>query len=46
MMYLILDELKKKSAKAEVNTRQNQQYSLMLNSNIISQNKSLPIYFY
>jgi hypothetical protein len=24
MMYLILDELKKKSAKAEVNTRQNQ----------------------
>jgi len=27
MMYLILDELKKKSAKAEVNTRQNQQYS-------------------
>jgi len=24
MMFLILDELKKKSAKAEVNTRQNQ----------------------
>jgi hypothetical protein len=24
MMYLILDELKKKSAKAEVNTHQNQ----------------------